>query len=852
MFMHRFARIVARLVVHRPIAVLAATAGIVLACVWVLQSQQRFDSEILNLLPKQFESVQALKTLNNDFAQARELIFAVQGEPAAVEEFTGHLVEKLGTEPWVLRVFSGSPMESPEGLDTLGALLPRLLLNLEAAEFEDALRLLTSEEMSRRLRGLRAEMESGSMKAEMLLTADPLGLLGIAMKPMATVSSIESGRSLSSEDGTLAIVPVVTSQPSLSQVDCRLLMEQVDAFVTRVRASWPGAAAPEVLVTGRSAYVAQISASMKRDVQVTSTVSIVMVASLFYLGFRRLLPLAGIIVTLGLSCFVAFTLGCLLFENLNMVAIAFCSILVGLGDDFSLLLYNRYLQARAAQAGHEAAIATSIRDVGRGIIYVSVTTGIGFLTLLFSGSAGFAQLGALIALGILLCGAFMLTLLFLFIRPQMPVARRDPFGDLIGWYAQRALARPARLALPMLAVFVAAFAVAVLPVRQLRFDTSPRSLEPKDSPAAIALKVITEKIPAAAEPMVVLVESASAQDAHDRWQKLTAHLEKLAQSGDLAGYSGPVALLLSPERIRQNQERLRAFDLDAARAAFLAALEREGFNAEAFRGALDLFDQLKTAAEAAAGEELADVRNALPPASAWWFLIERYFSSKPHVAAAYLRPAQRLETVEQQEKIERRLKESGVPLQVTGWSYAMVSLVPWARYELVLFSLGVGGLILILLGIAYRQWRPWIIHAASLILAISATVATLKLLGIRINMLNALAFPLVLGVGVDYGLHVLLAARDRGNQRENLRTVLKPLVICGLTTITGFGSLILARNPALSGLGLVCALGVAWCLLSSLFFVLPFAVLRGGRPTTANSTSNAAPEDRALVAEPQV
>jgi uncharacterized protein len=133
-------------------------------------------------------------------------------------------------------------------------------------------------------------------------------------------------------------------------------------------------------------------------------------------------------------------------------------------------------------------------------------------------------------------------------------------------------------------------------------------------------------------------------------------------------------------------------------------------------------------------------------------------------------------------------------------------------------------MILILLGVAYRQWKPWLIHAASLVFAIAGTVATLKLAGLKINMLNALAFPLILGVGVDYGLHVLFAAREQ--KSESLPGVLKPLVICGLTTMTGFGSLMLARNPALSGLGTVCALGVAWCLASSLFFVLPLAVLR--------------------------
>ena len=50
-----------------------------------------------------------------------------------------------------------------------------------------------------------------------------------------------------------------------------------------------------------------------------------------------------------------------------MIAIAFCSILAGLGDDFSLLLYNRYLLARTHREDHETAVATAIREVDRKI-----------------------------------------------------------------------------------------------------------------------------------------------------------------------------------------------------------------------------------------------------------------------------------------------------------------------------------------------------------------------------------------------------------------------------------------------------------------------------------------------------
>ena len=74
-------RKLARTIVRRPILVVATLFVLVLACAWTMHSRQNFDTEVLNLLPQEFESVQGLKVLNSEFTQARELTFGVRGEP---------------------------------------------------------------------------------------------------------------------------------------------------------------------------------------------------------------------------------------------------------------------------------------------------------------------------------------------------------------------------------------------------------------------------------------------------------------------------------------------------------------------------------------------------------------------------------------------------------------------------------------------------------------------------------------------------------------------------------------------------------------------------------------------------
>ena len=87
--------------------------------------------------------------------------------------------------------------------------------------------------------------------------------------------------------------------------------------------------------------------------------------------------------------------------------------------------------------------------------------------------------------------------------------------------------------------------------------------------------------------------------------------------------------------------------------------------------------------------------------------------------------------------------------------------MPWSQRQLILIS----GLMAVfeaaLLAFLYRDWRLWLIHLLTLAFAVAAMIATMKLLNIPLNLLNVLAFRLVLAVGVDYGIYVLLVGSPR-------------------------------------------------------------------------------------------
>jgi predicted RND superfamily exporter protein len=115
------------------------------------------------------------------------------------------------------------------------------------------------------------------------------------------------------------------------------------------------------------------------------------------------------------------------------------------------------------------------------------------------------------------------------------------------------------------------------------------------------------------------------------------------------------------------------------------------------------------------------------------------------------------------------------------------------------------------------------------------------LFGIPFNPANIMTLPLVIGIGVTNGIHILNRFVEENNPGILSKSTGKAVFVSGLTTISGFGSLILAKHQGIRSLGEVMAMGVALCMIAALTF-LP-AVLnlwcRWGTKTKQPSGDNA-------------
>jgi predicted exporter len=329
------------------------------------------------------------------------------------------------------------------------------------------------------------------------------------------------------------------------------------------------------------------------------------------------------------------------------------------------------------------------------------------------------------------------------------------------------------------------------------------------------------KMPTRWEPVLAILRAQDAQQLHDHWRKIAAHWGDLQRSGKIKGFSTPAALTLSPASMQKNRERLGQIDFAASGRALEEALDVEGFSRDSFAPAFALLDELHRLVDP--NVPLPSWRERLPKSSGWWFLVDRYFAQDPLLTVGFVTSNAPIVTHADYEALSRDLPVPGVPMIFSGWSYTLANLLPWSRRQLILISALMAIFDAGFLAILYRDWRLWVVQELTLLFAVGAMLASMKLLNIPLNLINVLAFRLVLAIGVDYGIYVLLVWQKARELEHDVAGVVKPVLLAGLTAVSGFGSLGIAKNPSLSGLGIACAIGIFWSLVATIFFTLPAA-----------------------------
>ena len=141
--------------------------------------------------------------------------------------------------------------------------------------------------------------------------------------------------------------------------------------------------------------------------------------------------------------------------------------------------------------------------------------------------------------------------------------------------------------------------------------------------------------------------------------------------------------------------------------------------------------------------------------------------------------------------------------------------------------------VLILLLVDFRSVKLTGIALGQLVCGVILMLGVMKVAGIHLNYVNAFVATMILGVGIDYSIHLVHRMSLTGGVVDSgLLETGKAVVIAALTNIAAFGTLTLGNYPALRSFGQVALIGSLTCLFTALTLVPAIMVRTSARVVT--------------------
>jgi predicted RND superfamily exporter protein/lauroyl/myristoyl acyltransferase len=758
-----------------------------------------FDVEVLDLLPANVPAVQGLKIYQQHFANARELIVTVKAQDSeSAENAARSIAEKLRAETNLVSDATWQPpwLEHP---DQTAELIAYLWLNQTPEKFANFAAQLSATNLANVLAATRDQLATTLSPNEIgRLSYDPLGFTQLPQNSAAP--DFSQGQNLfSSADGTFRLIFVKSRGDLKGYRECT---DWFNAIKKITAANLPTTNQIQIGYTGRPAFVAEISGSMRHDITLSTGGTSVIIAILFWLAHRRIKPMLWLLTLLALILAATLALGGLIFGVINVISMGFAAILLGLAVDYAVVHYQEAL------AHPNLTIPEVRRAIAPAIFWAAVTTISAFLVLNFGGLPGLAQLGSLVAIGVALSAFVMI---FAFLPPLFPnrMQQKNSAAPEIKIELAKPLNPLRKKIVFAVTVILILFCAAILSRGLPKMDASANALQPRDSHAYATLDAIKKNLGQKREPLWLVI---SGRDENEVAKKLDAVLPVLnaaISNQTLSAFMLPNALWPRPEF--QNQNRAAAQQLISERAVFHAAAATNGFA----ESSLGLTDGI-----------LATWQRAILNTNVFWptnplctWIFEKLAAREPQnfFAVGFLYPATNATTASFAQ-LNSQLPRDGVWL--SGWELLGGTVLAAVKSNLWKLLLPMAGLILLSLRLAFRRFTEIFFSISILLLSGFCLLAAMKIFGWQWNLLNLMALPLILGTGVDYSIFMQLALRRcHGDLQLAHRSVGRALLLCGGTAIGGFGSLGLSSNAGMSSLGQVCAVGIAGNMLISVFLL---------------------------------
>ena len=647
----------------------------------------------------------------------------------------------------------------------------------------------------------------------------------------------------------------------------------IDALIAEVSTAYPGLDAG---TTGTMALARDEMVAASEDMYVSSILAFILIILLFILSFRMWSAplLAGISLVIGVvwaAGFATLTIG-----SLNIMTSMFAVVLIGLGIDFNIHIISAYNENRASGLSVRDAMEEALTKVGNGVVIGAASTALAFLTMLVSENAGMKEFGLISGSGVLFCmlAAILVLPSLLVIRDRlMQRIRKDRFvtkSTEFVFLGKTALILEKRPFWVLSAALVLT-AFLLYEALNIQFNYNYLDLEPKGLKSIELQDWMIEEFDIT--PDMVLVTSSSVEEAR-----------QIAQAAKDLGSVGMVMTISDYVPSEEEQEDRRPFiqklksDLDENNsveqltADTFDRLIDELYRVEdnvielaqlAFAGGQDKVDR-KTQAIVGDLEQNANERESMvvelvealqaDPEEGIYRLggFQDYYEPYLRQTARGMMSEETIVIGDLPEDIQDQFmsydgrhfllsiypKEQvwdisflgrfteqmhSIDPRVTGMPLIFYVLIDYIGKDGRLAAILTLIAVFFLLLVDFRDLRLALLAMLPLIVGAIWMVGIMNLVGMKLDIVNVIGIPLILGIGIDDGVHVLHRFKIEGFGR--LDTVFsstgKAVLLTTLTTMLAFGSLATAVYRGLVSLGLTLFIGVGAAFVTTIVILPP-------------------------------
>jgi predicted RND superfamily exporter protein len=679
--------------------------------------------------------------------------------------------------------------------------------------------------------------------------ADPLGLMQVEVGSSRGFSQFAnfdlnwgSGNRFFSKDHKALLIIAEPRQSAMDYKFAEQVMRWAREHIQSMTAE-PDVRDSGVLAIPAGAYVYaeqehQLIETNIRRISLISIVGNLLLCLLIYpripLLLLSLLPASlGIMWTTGVASFYP--------GEVNLISLSFIAILAGLGDDQVVHFFNRVPQEWAKGGTLNDAVLRTFETTGLSVVLCIVTAATATASLATASFKGLAEFGFILTVGMFMMMLHTLltvpALMRLWWRISKPRAPQTITFRLLPWVARKSVDFVGRHARLVVGLGFGIFLLSLLFLPAIKLEKH-FEIAGADNPAVAAQNLLSARFGIEGSPNVLLIAGGE-QEVLGRAEELTAGLETYRHRAVIKSLFSPTILLPSARTQSERAGSLASVNLAASARALEESLRENGFRTEPLQPFIDRLRKLGQGLGRGGDPiTLETAAKILPPG-----LLDnsiRKTGDGSYVAAItfYGTDPDAVEVVPES-VIESWRKQFG-PFVEFSFDKMNRDLQRQVLHDSSRALVWTAAGILLVVYLCFRNLRVSLIVLIPIVFGVVTTFGLLLLVRHRFSFMSITAIPLIIGIGIDNGIH--LVRRYLENERNEILVIAKAsgaaLIQSNLTTIVGFGALMTSSFAPLVELGLVTSLGVALALGGGLLLI-PAVILLGERRPTATDASTA-------------